>query len=208
MMDDVAALKLANDLVRMPSRVRGCRSEPLPAGVSLLLRIAAGDSDAEARAVELTGRPPADNREAAAFFIEQILLDPDADSYRVLGASISASGADLRRNMALILRWLHPDLDPKGERSMFAKRVTGAWDNLKTPERRASYDKLLNTQQVAARTHRDQARSKSRNQRNLAVNARFRMLRSEALRRSAHGANWPTGFWLRSLFFLFRRRRK
>ena len=52
-------------------------------------------------------------REASAFFIEQILLGPDADSYRVLGADRNAAAAELRRNMALLLRWLHPDMTPR-----------------------------------------------------------------------------------------------
>jgi curved DNA-binding protein CbpA len=80
-------------------------------------------------------------REAAEFFIVQILLAPDADSYRVLGATPDASAGDLRRNVALLLRWLHPDVDPKGERSMFATRVTRAWNDLKTPDRRAAYNR-------------------------------------------------------------------
>ena len=33
-------------------------------------------------------------------------------------------------------------LDPKGELSVFAARVTRAWNDLKTPERRADYDRL------------------------------------------------------------------
>jgi hypothetical protein len=42
--------------------------------------------------------------------------------------------------MALLLRWLHPDHDPQGARSVFAGRVTRAWNDLKTQERRATYD--------------------------------------------------------------------
>ncbi len=60
-------------------------------------------------------------RQAATFFIEQILFAPNADSYRVLGASTSASAGELRRNVALLLRWLHPDLDPRSERSIFVR---------------------------------------------------------------------------------------
>ena len=44
--------------------------------------------------------------------------------------------------MALLLRWLHPDLDRHGERSVFAARVTRAWNDLKTQERRAAYDRV------------------------------------------------------------------
>src|SRR5262249_38591623 len=44
------------------------------------------------------------------------------------------------RNVALLLKWLHPDVDPRGERSVFIGKVTAAWNDLKTPERRAAYD--------------------------------------------------------------------
>jgi hypothetical protein len=141
MMDHAAALEVAIDLIHLPSRTRVIRSAALPDGVPLLLRIAAGDQEAISEAIEWTGRSREVVREAAAFFIEQILLSSDADSYRVLGASPAASGGELRRNMALLLRWLHPDLDRDGERSIFAARVTLAWDDLKTQERRAAYDR-------------------------------------------------------------------
>ncbi len=139
-MGEVTAVRVALDLMHVPSRVRLVRSDPLPEGVPLLLRLAAGEDKAEAFATELTGRSRTVVREAAAFFIEQILLSPDADSYRVLGASPEATPGELRRNMALLVRWLHPDKNQKGDRSMFATRVTLAWNDVKTPERRAAYD--------------------------------------------------------------------
>lgn len=137
-MAEATALRVAIDLLNVPSRVRLVRAEPLPAGIPMLLAIAAGDEAALAAAAELTGRSSRVVAQAAAFFIEQILLAPDADSYRVLGATRAASGSELRRNMALMLRWLHPDMH--GDHSLFAARVTRAWEDLKTPERRAAYD--------------------------------------------------------------------
>jgi hypothetical protein len=142
MMNHATALGVAIDLLHMPSRVRLVRAAPLPAGVLNLLRIAVGDEEAIREATELAGRSRDAVREAVAFFIEQILLSPDADSYRVLGASPEATSAELRRNMALLLRWLHPDLDPCAGRSVFATRVTLAWNDLKTLDRRAAYDQL------------------------------------------------------------------
>jgi hypothetical protein len=47
---------------------------------------------------------------------------------------------ELRRNMALLIKWLHPDMDRPGDQSMFVHRVTMAWDDLKTADRRAAYD--------------------------------------------------------------------
>lgn len=153
-MSDLMALKIAIDLMHLPSQVRLVRSEPLPDGVLVLLRIAAGDAEAELNAVELSGRSRGVIRRAATFFIEQILFAPDADSYQVLGASPHASTAELRRNLALLMRWLHPDLDARGERSVFVGRVTTAWNNLKTPERRAAYDELHQKELAKARARR------------------------------------------------------
>jgi hypothetical protein len=141
-MGEATALKLAIDLLHVPSRVRSMRSAALPADVPTLLEIAAGNAEAASRASEATGRSQDIIRNAAAFFIEQILLAPDADSYRVLGGNAQTGSSDLRRNMALLLRWLHPDMghNGSGDRSIFANRITLAWEDLKTAERRAAYD--------------------------------------------------------------------
>jgi hypothetical protein len=144
------ALKVALDLMHVPSRVRLIRSDPLPDGVLMLLQIAAGDEEAISLAAQMTDRSHDVVQQAAGFFIEQILLGPDTDSYRRLAASPEAASSELRRNMALLLRWLHPDLDRQGERSLFARRVIGAWDDLKTPERRAAYDEARHSVDAGA----------------------------------------------------------
>jgi DnaJ domain len=139
-MSERMALLVAVDLLHVPSRVRFARSAPLPEGMSILLRIAAGDKEAERRAVELTDCSKDIVRQAATFFIEQILFTPDTDSYRVLGASQRATAGELRRNLALLSKWLHPDGNARNDRSVFIDRVTAAWNDVKTPERRAIYD--------------------------------------------------------------------
>jgi DnaJ domain len=138
-----AALCAAIDLLQLPTGTRHLRAKPLPDGMTLLLQIISGSDDATLRAADRVGRSTKLVREAAEFYILQILFAPDADSYRVLGTNPDASARELRRNMALLLRWLHPDLDPKGERSMFAARVTRAWEDLKTPQRRTAYSQRL-----------------------------------------------------------------
>src|SRR5688572_4745601 len=120
------ALKVAIDLFQMPTRVAMVRNQALPAGIQILLQLAVGDEAPTRQAAELTGRSVKFLQEAAAFFIEQILLHPDADHYRVLGAGPKDSNEDLRRNMALLLRWLHPDRSSEGMRTMLASRVTNA----------------------------------------------------------------------------------
>jgi hypothetical protein len=165
-MRDAMAVRTAIDLMHVPSRVRIARSEALPSGVHTLLSIAAGEQTEISAAMASTGRSCDVVQDAAAFFIEQILLHPKADSYRVLGASSEATTAELRRNMALLMRWLHPDLDPQGRRSMFASRVSLAWNDL---ERRAAYDR----QNCSSATKITRVKSrKSSRQTRLAASAR------------------------------------
>ncbi len=146
------AVKVTIDLVHVPSRVRHQRSLPLPTGVPIVLGIAAGDEDALSEASTAIDRPRELIRRAAAFFIEQILLSPDADSYRVLGANRTATAGELRHNMALLIRFVHPDASQQDPRSIFARRVTQAWEDLKSTERRAAYDKASEVKEVKRRS--------------------------------------------------------
>jgi hypothetical protein len=156
-------IRVAIELLHVPSRVRIARIEPLPAGVDLVLRIAAGEAEAERAAIVSTGRPRELIRQAAVFFVEQVLLCPNSDSYRVLGTDSQASSGELRRNMALLVKWLHPDQNPRAQRSMFASRVIRAWDDLKTPKRRASYDEARRT--ASAKKHVRKSRGASSSKR-------------------------------------------
>jgi hypothetical protein len=141
-MGDMAAVRAAIDILLIPSRVEQAREAALPGGMSVLLEVAAGNGEAVRRAAERTGRPAELVRQAAVFFIEQVLLSQSSDSYRVLGATAMVTAGELRRNMALLQKWLHPDVQRERERSIFASRVALAWDDLKTPERRTAYDEM------------------------------------------------------------------
>ena len=141
------ALATALGMLNCPPVTRRASRSPLPKGVTFLLEVAAGEDEALREANELTGRSEAALRKAAGFFIEQVLLSQGADHYRVLGGSRETSDANLRRHMALLMRWLHPDVVSGGgsatdcfDRRLYAERVTGAWEGIKTKERRAVYD--------------------------------------------------------------------
>jgi hypothetical protein len=137
---DWTALQVALDLHRDPWGVQRVRQQRLPGGMPLLLTVAAGDAETDVAAEARLARPIAEIRTAATFFIEEILLAPGADSYRVLGAGPIASAGELRHNMALLMRWLHPDVARNGDQAELAARIAAAWNTLKTPERRAAYD--------------------------------------------------------------------
>ena len=146
-------------------------------GVSFLLCIAAGDSAAIQEATRTTDRAPEVIRDAAVFFIEQILLEAQSDSYRVLGASPNATLSELRHNMALLVKWLHPDSAREGPQSVFVNRVTTAWDDLKTPERRAAYDRAKQSVSQNNRPNHRRPKRARRNPRKL-VSRRGREIQS------------------------------
>jgi hypothetical protein len=143
------AIAAALAMLRDPRLARLAQRGPLPRGMTLLLEVAAGESTGLARAHTMTSRSEATLQKAAGFFIEQVLLNRQSDNYRVLGSSPEATAPELRRHMALLLKWLHPDLfqssgDDKGfNRSAYVNLVTNAWEALKTAGRRASYDASL-----------------------------------------------------------------
>jgi hypothetical protein len=142
-MPRLAMLRTAIELHHLPSRVKSVRLERVPKDARFLLDIAVGDENAASQAAELTGRNASTIREAVEFFVEQIFLYPGADSYRILAAHPDASVSELRQNMALLLKWLHPDIDRQGRRAVLANRVIGAWHDLNSDARRAAYDDQL-----------------------------------------------------------------
>jgi hypothetical protein len=200
-MEYLTTVLMSLDLLNVPSRVRLMRSAPLPAGTETLLRIAAGDEDLTRRASIATGASAPVVREAASFFIEQAMFHPDADSYRVLGASPKATSSDLRRNMSLLLRWLHPDRSTS-ERSVFAHRVTRAWNDLKTDERRTAYDR----KQASALAQKSLARKRVRsNAKPHWPERRIRSLGAHAIPVLAARTHQPSGLFRKMLLFLLGR---
>jgi len=145
-------------MLRRPQLARLAQRSSLPRGVTFLLEVAAGDPKSLREAQAITGRQETRLREAAGFFVEQVLLDRNASSYRKLGAASSASSSQLRRHMALILKWLHPDMvrgTAEGrhlDRSAYTNLVTEAWETLKTDDRRAAYDAAWRVQAGGSRT--------------------------------------------------------
>lgn len=143
-MAQLSAIHVAVEMVRNPVLVKAVKAAPLPQGMTLLLEVAAGEVSPLAEARRSIDLDVQTLREAAGFFVEQVLLDTDSDSYRVLGAPSNAPQALLRRHMALLAKWLHPDVVDRNsviDRSIFAPRVTDAWEALKTADRRAKYDR-------------------------------------------------------------------
>jgi hypothetical protein len=133
------ALSEAMALYVSPHRLAQVRSRPLPEDVHRLLQVAGGDPAVGEVAASAFGCTPELVREAAVFYLQQVLLDPAADSWRVLGLASGADAEALQRNRRLLVRWLHPDRNHDPWESVFVDRVNAAWDALRTPERRTAY---------------------------------------------------------------------
>ncbi len=151
-MSDTSAILLAIDIMGSPSRLQKHKQNDIPEGMDLLLRIVVGDIEASNYAIKVTERNISEIRRAAEFFIIHVLFQPGSHSYRILGVSTVADTSEIRRNMAYLSRWLHPDSEVAQGYEAYWYKITEAWETVKTSERRAAYDKFL--QQTAVTTER------------------------------------------------------
>jgi hypothetical protein len=119
-------ITLALDLARMPALAQSIEKPPLPADIFEVMRIAAGSPQICQSASQVTGQPPLVLIKAARFYLQQVLLRPDADPYHVLGLPPGASRELARRHMRCLLQWLHPDVNRDWD-SVYAERVLKAW---------------------------------------------------------------------------------
>ena len=198
------ALAAAISMLERPHAAKLARSSRLPEGVTFLLEIAAGEAHALSKAAQLTGRTEATLQKAAGFFIEQILLYPGGDSYRILGADRGTPLGELRRNMALIIRWLHPDLAPDAsssnllDKSLFASRIKQAWETVKTDERRTAYNTSLAAKQSPPRLRKN-TRAPTRT---IKVAPRIDARKSNPAKQLVMQRVKSRGFWNRLRFLL------
>ena len=138
------ALEWAVALLHAPGERHALRQRPLPDGITELLGIAAATSpESLAIAAKRFGEPESRMREAAQFYVREILLFPQADAYRILGVSDDASQDVIKTHHRLLQRWLHPDRLQHAGDAVFAARVNVAWQRLRNTSQRAQYDVRL-----------------------------------------------------------------
>ncbi len=134
-------LEQALAALRAPALLAALRARPLPEDMLSLIRLAAREEDSVQHAIEQTHAARNEIIEAAVFLIQQLMFAPHGDSYRVLGVDAEADDARIKENYRWLMRWLHPDRNGDEWEAVFADRVSGAWQDLRTPDRRQAYDR-------------------------------------------------------------------
>lgn len=114
----------------------------LPEGVETILLAASGGVGQDQ--VAPAGGTPEEVQQAAMFFIEQVLLAPNADYYRLLGLGPQATETKIREHYRLLMRLFHPDrrVSQNDWQAVYAARVTQAYNVLRRPQSRSEYDAL------------------------------------------------------------------
>lgn len=139
-------MSLAWACYRSPLRIQGFQGNArLPDGLSLLLRIAAGDKSQMETLCAATGASAAQLREAAIFFVKQVFFSGDANHYRVLGVDSDASIDQIKEHHRLLMHLFHPDREGIEEswEDVYATRVNQSYNVLRKPESRQQYDAAL-----------------------------------------------------------------
>ena len=132
-------------LARAPGNADAMRRQRLPAGVTQLLDILAGDNGTLLDFATKSGVPSDEAFAAVEFYVKSILLYADAPHWRVLGHEMGAPRDHLRQHMRLLMIWLHPDRAISQWQANYARRVIEAWKFL-SKQKATSTPKLARTE--------------------------------------------------------------
>lgn len=124
------AIEVALELSRLPVLAEAMRKAPLPGEVGVIIRIAGGCRATLEEASVGIGRGEREVREACTFYVQQVLLDSNADSYRALGGAPGTALGVLREHRNWLLKRFHPDARSSAWEAMYARRVLQAWREL------------------------------------------------------------------------------
>jgi hypothetical protein len=120
------ALSTAISLYRQPLKARELEKTELPRGISVVLRIAAEGQAQAGSAAEAMGTTVEELYQACLFYLQTIMLHPNAGDARLLGLSEPVDPHALRDHKRLILKWLHPDRNRNNWENKLFLRVHAA----------------------------------------------------------------------------------
>lgn len=134
------------DYHRHPGKYSTALREPavLFASIRVILQLAAGKLGHEEHSASL--------QRAAVFFIRLAVIFPGADHYTLLGVTRASDAATIKEHYRLMMRLVHPDF-AAGPGSTWpsdaATRINLAYEILRSPEKRAEYEKSFSNSALA-----------------------------------------------------------
>lgn len=152
------ALDAALALARTPALAAAMRAQSVPQGTQDLLRVLAGEADALARAKSAAKQRGDVVIGAAELYVQQVLLHPNSDPFRVLGLPQNAERELARAHLRLLLIWLHPDRSDCAWRSSFTHRVIAAWKEISANGRALDSEPNINKARSSRRNPRSAGR--------------------------------------------------
>jgi hypothetical protein len=129
-MSGVKAIDIALDVYRKPARARALSRQDVPAGMLTVIRIAAGSADEIEQPADGEAAETMPVKDAAVFFLRQLLMNAGNDDYRQLGLRRGASLQEIKDHKRSLLKWLHPDRNPSPWEQVLFGRVKAAADRL------------------------------------------------------------------------------
>ncbi len=136
---DGDALEFALGLYRAPTHRFELLGRPLPGDIDKVIQLATGSQPQLREAAAMSGETEQTILEAVRFYLQQVLFQPDADAYRVLGLAADAEPERIRRHYRWLQSWLHPDRRGEEWEALLATRVNWAWRHLRTEVARRQY---------------------------------------------------------------------
>jgi hypothetical protein len=129
-MKGVEAIDIAVEIYRKPARARSLHRHDVPPGMLKLIKIAAGTEDEVDALVGGQKSEALPVKEAAVFYLQQLLMNAGNDDYRQLGLSRGATLQDVKDHKRMLLKWLHPDRNPSAWEQVLFGRVKASADRL------------------------------------------------------------------------------
>lgn len=130
-MQETEAIETALEAYRNPQAMRSLKRAPLPHGMLTLIKLAASSPEELTKLVTEATARDLPLQQAAAFFLQQQLIDA-RDDYRQLALAPGAVLQDVKEHKRWLLKWLHPDRNRNSWEAALFQRVAASAERLES----------------------------------------------------------------------------
>lgn len=163
------AIDVAVLMFRQPNSFVVARQSPLPHGIIDVMKAAAGDDETLQKFADSKGMVADIVKQAAQFYLRQVLTSAGNDPHRKLALDRGALPAVIRDHKRWLLKWLHPDRNPNKWESILFAQVSEAALKLEQVGAGASPVVTLTASQRAAKSRPQRYRPVTRSKRAVVV---------------------------------------